>query len=310
MKVFIISLLFYYVHYGESMPNETQFKRFRPDYHYNELAGGWVKFHHVPTTWLEARLRCYLEGAVLASPVNENMKQGLIELLVDQLESKVFTGIHSIFSKGDFTSVEGIPVHEMPVNIRSGDISGECVTFMMDGRLEGHDCSSKYPYICHKRAPRDLTTSICGVDQEYKYDPRTGSCYKFHKFGRTWYQAASVCAAEGGHLAIINSDVEAEVIKGIYQNYPDDTIQADHKHTASIGFLDWGVRGLWWTIHGQDLTEAGYSKWNKGSPDDKTQYCGAVMRAGTLNDIWCEKQTFPAICEKTTEFSPRLITLR
>lgn len=46
---------------------------------------------------------------------------------------------------------------------------------------------------------------------EYALDIRTGSCYKFHRVPRTWSRAFMTCTAEGGQLAIINSETESTV---------------------------------------------------------------------------------------------------
>lgn len=35
---------------------------FRYDYTYHEDIQGWLKFHPIPATWHDARLRCQLEG--------------------------------------------------------------------------------------------------------------------------------------------------------------------------------------------------------------------------------------------------------
>ncbi|XP_028163924.1 C-type mannose receptor 2-like [Ostrinia furnacalis] len=305
MKVSIILVLvfIFYPHHGDSSElNTSKSNWFRPDYSYSERTGGWFKFHSVPATWEDARLQCYYEGAELVSPFNENIIQKMI-MLMDVNEPYIFTGIHSTFSKGVYTSVGGVPLHEMPVSLHSRDVSGNCVTMRSNGRVEARNCSSQYPYICFKKGPEHLTSSVCGADQEYKYEQRTGSCYKFHTLGRTWPQAFRVCVAEGGHLAIINSDVEADVIRGIFQNYPDDAFKADAKYAASIGFQGWGAVKIWWTIHGQTLQDAGYSKWDKFVPDMRStrHYCGAVGRNGTLSHIECEGVTFPAICEKKAD---------
>ncbi|CAK1595729.1 unnamed protein product [Parnassius mnemosyne] len=111
-----------------------------------------------------------------------------------------------------------------------------------------------------------------------------------------------VCASEGGHLAIINSYVEAQILKELFAKYPEHEISARHKNLAHVGFYDWGERGVWSTIHGQSLREAGYESWAKGQPDNATdgEYCGGMFRDALLDDIWCY-HTAPFICEKKPE---------
>lgn len=89
---------------------------------------------------------------------------------------------------------------------------------------------------------------------EYVLEPVTGSCYKFHRVARNWTRAYMTCAAEGGHLAVINSDSEANVLKGIFAKNPQDSLRSNlesiMKEIIHIGFHDWGERGIWTTIHG------------------------------------------------------------
>lgn len=51
---------------------------------------------------------------------------------------------------------------------------------------------------------------------------------------------------------------------------------------------------------GQTLTEAGYSKFMPGEPNnlEPGQSCGTIGRGGLLADIWCERP-FLFICEKS-----------
>jgi hypothetical protein len=55
------------------------------------------------------------------------------------------------------------------------------------------------------------------------------SYYSVHEEQRTWFEASNVCAAEGAHLLIINSQQEAEAVKRIL----DPSVE-----TYSIGFHD------------------------------------------------------------------------
>lgn len=89
------------------------------------------------------------------------------------------------------------------------------------------------------------------VPTEYNLDVRTGSCYKFHRRGLIWPQAYMTCMAEGGHLAIINNELEAKVLSELLTKTLDKLIFSKNRHIASIGFLEWGDGGSWMTIHGE-----------------------------------------------------------
>lgn len=85
----------------------------------------------------------------------------------------------------------------------------------------------------------------------YNLDKRTGSCYKFHRRGVIWSQAHMTCAAEGGHLLILNSDQEQTVVKEIYNKHPDNVILSNRPQYIYIGIFDAGDGGSWMTIHGR-----------------------------------------------------------
>ncbi|CAH2238339.1 jg21673, partial [Pararge aegeria aegeria] len=137
----------------------------------------------------------------------------------------------------------------------------------------------------------------------YTFESRTGSCYKFHKVPRTWSRAYMACTAEGGHLAIINSDTEAQVIKELFGKNPAGSMRGNFwKDVAFVGFHDWGEHGEFLTIEGQTLEEAGYAKFSGGEPNNATtgEYCGAVYRSALLDDLWCENK-YAFICEMSPD---------
>ncbi|CAG5031472.1 unnamed protein product [Parnassius apollo] len=279
--------------------SDQRFLRF--DYTFYPELDGWLKLHRIPATWHDARLRCYLEGAVLASPLNIKLLNAM-----NNLTNDVFTGVHSTISKGDFFSVEGVPVARMPIRWSPGEPdncenSEECLLLQPHGTVADVKCSEVFPFICYKKRTKPTILSGCGTtDVEYTHDSRTGSCYKFHYVGRSWSHAFMACASEGGHLAIINSHVEAQILSELFAKYLSHQISGE-KNVAHVGFYDWGERGVWSTIHGQTLREAGYEMWGKGQPDNATgQYCGAIFRDALFDDIWCHR-TAPFVCEKKPE---------
>jgi hypothetical protein len=73
--------------------------------------------------------------------------------------------------------------------------------------------------------------------------------YKFHPVGLTWRDALHVCAQEGAHLAIINSQEEANLIKGPYVMHPKVQNSADNSH-AFLGYHDLYTEGQFETIFG------------------------------------------------------------
>ncbi|CAK1546913.1 unnamed protein product [Leptosia nina] len=283
-------------------------RRFRCDYKYFANAEGYLKLHRIPATWRDARLRCQLEGAIIASPLNANLRSAMVSMMdvTPKLKCGVFLGIHAIFSKGDFFSAEGVPLSRIPHNWTEGEPdnfnnSESCLLMTQDGEFADVNCGDTYPYFCFKKSTPSLVMNGCGTtDPEYQLDTRTGSCYKFHTTPRVWTRAYMACAAEGGHLAIINSETEAQVAKEIFAKYPGGKMLGHFwKDVAFIGFHDWGEHSDWITLDGKTLTEAGYNKFSGGEPNNATtgEYCGAMYRNGMFDDLWCENG-YAFLCEK------------
>ncbi|CAF4900146.1 unnamed protein product [Pieris macdunnoughi] len=287
--------------------NIYECSQYRYDYKFVTEVDGWIKLHQVPATWDEARLRCQLEGAILCSPNTINLVEVMKFVMQNTRAgvSGVFTGTHATFSKGDFHSVDGVPLGKMPVEWMPMEPDNEnnsesCIVMLRNGTIADINCDEVFPYICYRKSSKREYLTECGtVDTGYKLDRRTGSCYKFHTDERNWTRAFMTCAAEGGHLAIINSDEEAKVMRDLFKVHAAGSIRYD---TVLMGFHDWRERGVWTTIHGQSLQEAGYDMFEPGQPDSAApgEYCGGMFRAATLNDVWCHK-SLSFICEKTVD---------
>ncbi|XP_023709454.1 hemolymph lipopolysaccharide-binding protein [Cryptotermes secundus] len=143
-------------------------------------------------------------------------------------------------------------------------------------------------------APPDLPTP------GYELFPLMGY-YKFHPIGLTWRDALRVCAQEGAHLAVINSQEEANLIKSLYDLHPKVQNSADNNN-AFLGYHDFYIEGQFETIFGQSLNTTGYKNFTPGQPNnapvgtDPEQDCGGVTRAGLLNDLPCNSR-YAFFCE-------------
>ncbi|XP_063533712.1 hemolymph lipopolysaccharide-binding protein-like [Cydia strobilella] len=290
-------------------------KRYRSDYVDYPDAGGWLKLHRIPANWNDARLRCHLEGGTLASPLTQKMSDVLKSFVEDNvLGCGIFTGIHATFSRGDFASIEGVPLERIPHHWASGEPdndqdSEQCILQLKDGSLADVRCNETYPYICYRKYTNQMTNACGTFDNEYQLDARTGSCYKFHLVPRTWSRAHMACTAEGGHLAVINSGAEAKVLEELFAKNPVGKLQSRApfgKDIVFIGFHDWNEHGEWLTVQGQTLEQAGYARWSGGQPDNSTsnehrgQFCGGIFRSAQLDDLWCGLP-YHFICEKAPD---------
>jgi hypothetical protein len=73
--------------------------------------------------------------------------------------------------------------------------------------------------------------------------------YKIHSELKTWHEARQICAQEGGHLAIINSEEESKVLQALFA-----PVAAQVKvEWVLIGFHDLYNEGQCLTIFGKEL---------------------------------------------------------
>jgi len=72
--------------------------------------------------------------------------------------------------------------------------------------------------------------------------------YKIHSERKTWHEARKICAQEGGHLAIINSEEESNVLKSIF----DPVATKLGVAFVLIGFHDLYYEGQYLTVFGKE----------------------------------------------------------
>ncbi|XP_063617172.1 C-type lectin domain family 10 member A-like [Cydia splendana] len=302
-------------------------------YEYVQEADAWLRLHIVPADWQDARLRCHLEGGVLTSPTSSALTKAMIAIMAaNQVTMRqVFTGIQAVVARGHFMTIDGIPLSNLSLRWADNEPNNannneDCLVMNSEGEVADVNCANVYPFFCTKKSSK-MTVNKCGntdnekelrnflymakepaikcrlCTTEYHLEPRIGSCYKFHQVPRTWHQAAAACFSEGGHLAIINSPIESQVLKELFAKYPENTLRVKYPHVAMIGFWDWNEHarnGEWFTIFGETLTDAGFSTWAPNEPNNAfgIEFCGSIVRDGLLNDFECNT-TAVFICEIT-----------
>ncbi|KAK7874176.1 hypothetical protein R5R35_006222 [Gryllus longicercus] len=118
--------------------------------------------------------------------------------------------------------------------------------------------------------------------------------YRLYEETITWPEAKSACEAEGAHLLVLNSEAEATAIQKLIQRHPSVT------PWIHIGFHDKIKEGHYVTIFGETLTEAGYTRWDAGQPDNLgNEDCGSInAKTVGLNDLNCATHKFAFICEQ------------
>ncbi|XP_063381774.1 hemolymph lipopolysaccharide-binding protein-like [Cydia fagiglandana] len=228
----------------------------------------------------------------------------LSKMKAHKLASSVFIGATGILSKGDFKSLDGTDLANTALGWAAGEPNNannaeDCLAMNEVGALEDVSCSRLLPYFCRKESTNKCRVthvkSLCN-NYGYKWESHTGSCYKFHGAAKTWRLALATCHSEGGHLAIINNEIESKLLKKIYKENVKNIEGAKESRHALIGFRRWDD-GEWATIHGESLINAGFSQWSPSEPNNSGgEKCGSIHDNGLLNDAPCD-EPFAFICE-------------
>jgi hypothetical protein len=74
--------------------------------------------------------------------------------------------------------------------------------------------------------------------------------YKIHSEPKTWHEAHKICAQEGAHLAIINSEQESRVLQSIFASVVNTQI-GECRSFVLIGFHDLYNEGQYLTVFGK-----------------------------------------------------------
>jgi len=125
--------------------------------------------------------------------------------------------------------------------------------------------------------------------------------YKIHSEYKTWHEARKICAEEGGHLAIINSEEESNVLRSMFAPRVGEL----KKQCLFIGFHDLYNEGQYLTVFDEPLSSTGFYRWFHpsqpnnagGNANHPGEDCGAMNTNGGLNDLPCYKPR-PFICEQ------------
>ncbi|XP_063376607.1 hemolymph lipopolysaccharide-binding protein-like [Cydia fagiglandana] len=140
-----------------------------PGYEFVQEADAWLRLHMVPAVWSDARLRCQLEGGVLASPSTDAITRAMLtQMIRHKVTSRnVFTGIHALNFDLDFTSLDGVPLSKINLDWAPNEPDDDneeeqkCVVLNGAGQVADVSCNDKHPYFCKKESSVMNTTSDC-----------------------------------------------------------------------------------------------------------------------------------------------------
>ncbi|CAB3229592.1 unnamed protein product [Arctia plantaginis] len=219
------------------------------DSDYEAIRGGWIKPHKVMATWFDAVEQCNKEGALLASPINEDILNHMISIIgTNGHTTPYFIGNNANIKSGLYVSLEGVPLSNMPV-INMIEVldprAGLCMVMDHKMLLSVVSCTSRRPYMCYKARDDHLNMTECGTfDKKYIRLSKTGSCYKYYAEKVNWVTAYETCINEGAYLAVLNDNKEQLSVRDFI--WDQNNSGAEYVH---IGLLEWKVGGPWFSVH-------------------------------------------------------------
>ncbi|XP_076279064.1 uncharacterized protein LOC143208479 [Lasioglossum baleicum] len=212
-----------------------------------------------------------------------------------------------------------------------------CGTFLKEGTLDDVQCEAHFPFFCElplvsfeplaavgikgaveMSTPNSFVNCIIlavGLSVIFesqvtlsggvldKWEQSGDHWYKLHSKARCWRDALKICRVEGGYLAVVNNQTEADELISRFHDH-GQAIGAWCQDAVYVGIHDQFCEGEWITIFNEPIDDVFHdwsSKWGR-QPDNfgGAQNCGTLYRDGKLNDVPCTIN-LPFFCEKDTE---------
>ncbi|XP_069670535.1 hemolymph lipopolysaccharide-binding protein-like isoform X2 [Periplaneta americana] len=165
-----------------------------------------------------------------------------------------------------------------------GEVAGKRVSgpWNLDVGIKSVQCENNENVVMEA----SITGPPPGLGPDYKLIHNLGY-YKMHTEGKPWYDAVRICAEEGAHLAILNSEREVQELLKMWAPFKNH-FPGFEDELAFIGFHDFKTAGQFVTIFGQPLTSQGYLKWAPNEPSNgQGEFCGMLQRNGELHEGYC-----------------------
>ncbi|XP_026764939.2 uncharacterized protein LOC113523245 isoform X1 [Galleria mellonella] len=243
---------------------------YRKDYTYIEEFDAYYKLH-VPSnngTWNDAFFTCDKEDALLFYPDKPN-EWTIVTNLTESAEqyniTDIFVGIHDN-GAGEFMTVNGHSTPSPLIN-EAQLTAGQCVTMDIEsGTLKIDNCVQQpdgmlKSFVCKKVEDVSCPT----IDRNYIYYKETRKCYKINNHLQTWHEASHTCFMEGGLLVVVETNIEAEILKSLMTRY-NHYLAGYKKITSDSGY---------YTLKGSTLS-SNYERWYRNGGENDSQMCGSI----------------------------------
>ncbi|XP_063223715.1 macrophage mannose receptor 1 isoform X2 [Bacillus rossius redtenbacheri] len=302
---------------------------------YRMFDGHYYKLVKSPgRNWAEARESCQEDGGDLAVIDSQEEADFLLQLFSkdpsrwDQYVYEAFVGVTDQASEGNFLTVNGRTLnstgfdHWLPNEPNNGDgvrsSEEDCVTFHKGRAYNDVDCDREMPYFCEvaeRNLRKDYIRESVMKDKEDRvhhpqhdeldsikgYRMFDGHYYKLVKSpGRNWAEARESCQEDGGDLAVIDSQEEADFLLQLFSKDPSRWDQ--YVYEAFVGVTDQASEGNFLTVNGRTLNSTGFDHWLPNEPNNgdgvrsSEEDCVTFHKGRAYNDVDCDRE-MPYFCE-------------
>ncbi|CAH0701709.1 unnamed protein product [Spodoptera exigua] len=269
---------------------------FRSDYTYIAKQKSFYKVHQQPETWLEAKRICALEDATLFHPENAKEAKDVKSFISNSMPwiTVIQTSLNDIDIEGYFQTIDGRPISDVYSNWKKGEPNNkrgneDCVAILGDGLLNDSDCNLKKHFVCKKPLHSVHWNSKCNMSNSgYTFNEYTGNCYKLHTKPMTWFDAYRTCIMEQSNLAMIDSELQRNLLRNLTKDAVTIRIQeAYQKGIFHLGFHNRYDHG-WATTKGKPLEMVHGNNWWGGFYPGYTfnEYTGNCYKLHTKPMTW------------------------
>ncbi|KAJ8732163.1 hypothetical protein PYW08_014893 [Mythimna loreyi] len=209
---------------------QKDIKFFRNDYIYLEATESFYKINSLNKNFFDAKRACSLEGASLWYPENKEEAEAVISYWNSTQPTwwSVTLGMSDLIVKGLFETIDGKPVSDVYHNWNLGEPNNsgnieDCVVIFSTGKMNDISCNTMNPFICKKTLQSLEWDQQCNMpDLDYKYNEKTGKCYKIHPVPLNWTEAYNVCSSEQSHLPVANDWVVINTLVKLFETAPKE----------------------------------------------------------------------------------------
>ena len=246
--------------------------------------GNRYEYYDHTMTWNQAYRVCEKKGGHLVTITSQEENDFVLDLANDFENNYCWLGGTDFASEGNWYWVNSEKFSYS--NWRSGEPNDDCGTeeYMHMRVLDDYagqwndlpnDSNNVFAFICEYEgnANETLYTPTETIDNgEIKYE--------IYDYSVDWATAEKICEAKGGHLVVIDSEEENEVIY--------NAIKDNSKSEYWMGITDVESEGIWTNFKGDIL---GYTNWltNEPSNDFNTEEYALIRSA---DGLWADLKSF------------------